>query len=1017
MKRKEIKLSLLLLAIFPLFMLANSIQADAASAVPVLQSPNVTIIDGSGNITGGNKDVNIRNAIPLSYVGSSMASDIKVLDSNGVLQSNVTTTTYAVGTTFKVLNAGYYNGKPVVFAFKSTNMKLKVYAMSDTTGSYVYPYPTGQIDGSNPRYEMWVEDADGNEIKDPNVQFVFPFKTMYAGSGVGSYMIWEFIAGGPSAGNLFVRNATKDDALIMPYYSVDITNTYTRVIATMGTMYANYMFPANGHVQLYSEPLSGTYPNGVPFTSKAQNNTYRFLNSGVPALVQLYNAAPVVNNTVNDSTSQANVSITQSLYGQSSSSFYPASLDIAVTVPNLLKTVSSIGNFKVTDQTGKDITSQVTMTSSSNGKINVSIPQATLISLGSNNITIQGMVDTDQTDASLMNYYDSATGYFVFPETAKNTDSDVTNSGTAKVKLVGVPTPAPVVNNTTVSDDSMKANISITQDLFVQGTYPDKLDITVTMPAVLKMQAGLSNFKVVDKSGTDITSQVTFAAANPASNDGVMVISVPKATLQQLGTNTLTIQGLVDSDLNNNGLLNYYDASTGYLNFPITAKNTVSTTTNKGTAKVKLSGVSLDPIVYPTPVVQNTTVSDDSMQANITVTQQLPVQKYTYLYPDPVVVTVNMPDSLKTTGTLTKYTAKDKNGYDWSFLVTAASAADGTLTFSIPKVLLQRVATTTLTIQAFVDVDKDNPDLLNYYDTSSGYLNFPVTAQNQDLSGTTSGTAQVKMSGVESATLDWATDSDEKTKQVTYEKEDLGDQITDTLYWKTPLADRNYVLVATDATNKVVATQKLTNGASVNQFQPENISLATNLLSATEPTTFTYTIYATDSTGAQTGKGLDSVTFTVNLIGSLRLVSVPETIDFNLQAIDSRKNVRVNDPIVTGDLTVSDTRDGAGLGWTLKVSLTKPFENTDVNGKTVVLADVLRYKAPDKDEFLVTDQAQAMASEQPSATSGGKTVISSQWGNTQDSPGFKFESPPANIGKLGEYNAEITYTISVAYEP
>lgn len=906
MKRKEIKLSLLLLAIFPLFMLANSIQADAASAVPVLQSPNVTIIDGSGNITGGNKDVNIRNAIPLSYVGSSMASDIKVLDSNGVLQSNVTTTTYAVGTTFKVLNAGYYNGKPVVFAFKSTNMRLRVFAMSDTTGSYVYPLPTGQIDNSNPRYEMWVEDADGNEIKDPNVQFVFPFKTMYAGSGVGSYMIWEFIAGGPAAGNLLIQNSTKDDALQLPYFSVDITSTYTRVIATMGSMYANYIFPAAGHVQLYSEPLSGTYPNGVPFTSKSTNNTYRFLNSGVNTLVPLYNAAPVVNNTVNDSTFQANVSITQSLYGQSSSSFYPNSLDITATLPDVLKTVDSIGSLKVTDQTGKDITSQVTMTSESNGTITVSIPQATLISLGSNMITIQGMVDIDRTNKNIASYYDSTTGYFVFPETAKNTDSDVTNSGEAKVKVPG-PTADPVpqrVGQGTSTDNLLPRDLVTNLDSLV----PD--DVVTVL--------GFKEKKTFSTVGADtaivqIKSQKTGIVSD---------ITVP---ITVVGGSVVTDQ-----------------ANLSWSNIDIVSDRT------EELSNASLSGTLSEDVYWQTSFTNKR--------------YQLVVKKGT------TILTQKLADSTSTG--------------DNSWLKES---------LDIP---LDQLSTGPNSLTIGIYALKADGSLLG------GPLSFINLTVNVI---------------ADNATLSWIdnTSYTQSAKVESLDKSTMEESLVETLYWKTTVEKRNYLLVTKDSSGSVVTSQAVSNAAVINQFQQVTISFPTNSFNYGD-NLYTVGIYAQDNTGVATGTALDVITLTVTVTGTLQLVSIPETIDFNLQTINSIKNVRVDNPTVTGELVIADTRDIIDHSWTVKVSLTKQFENISDTGKKAILQNVLRYKAPNKDEFIVTSDSQEIAAQ---TDAYGKYDISSQWGNTKDSAGFKFETPPAYIGQLGEYTGEITYTISETYEP
>ncbi|PZL77518.1 hypothetical protein CI088_01575 [Enterococcus plantarum] len=148
--------------------------------------------------------------------------------------------------------------------------------------------------------------------------------------------------------------------------------------------------------------------------------------------------------------------------------------------------------------------------------------------------------------------------------------------------------------------------------------------------------------------------------------------------------------------------------------------------------------------------------------------------------------------------------------------------------------------------------------------------------------------------------------------------------------------------------------------------------------------------------------------------GLLTLVSVPETIDFNLQAVNPKKTVRVDNPSVTGDLVVSDTRAGTDNKWALKVKLSEPIQSTNKTGSKVTLPNALRYKSSGKDEFTVTSEAQEITRE----NSGfGTYDVSSGWGSTKEATGFKFETPPVYVARLGEYEGEITYIISDTYEP
>jgi len=909
MKRVGLKLYPILTVIIFLFMSGNSKQAEAASATPILESPDVTIMDGNGQIIGGNKDVNLRNAIPLGYNGKNLVDDIKVLDSSGVLQPNKNGTTvspYPVGTIFKVFNAGYYDGKPIVFAFKSTNLKLQVYGTTNASGTYVYPYPSGNLDASGPRYEVWVEDLNGNEINDPNVQFIFPILGNYVGAS-GSYLMWQFIAGGSVQGNLLARNSTKADGIFLKSYMfVDITNSYTNLIATAGSIYVNYLFPANGHVKLYSEMFSGKYPETGTMPA-VNNNTYKFLSSDVPTLIQLYNAAPIINSTVNDNTFQANISVGQSLYGQSSDSFYPTSLDINVKVPDVLKTTEDITNIKVLDKNDIDVTSQVSLSSESNGAINISIPKSTLKSLGSNYLKIEGEISVDRTNEKLMNYYDSDTGYFVFSETAKNTDSEKTNNGTAKVKMPG-PTADAVPQ--TVSKGMSTSNLQ-PKDLVenLSSLIPNDV-VSIVGFKESKVFSSLGSDSVVvqiksEKSGTvsDIIVPIT-VVSEPIQVDQInMSWELPNPTVVTEKTEEL---------------------SSSTLNSKTIAKEIYwqSTKRNKQYMLVVKKG---------STTIAQTQTSHTSTGENNWVKE-----------------TINIPTDQLTSG-INNLT-----------VIAYAFSSDGKLV--------------------------GGP--LNYLK-----YNLTVIDDNSELS--------------------WNSDERIISKVESLDKSTMEESLVETLYWKTTTEDRNYLLITKDSSGSVVTSQAVSNAKVVNKYQKVTISVPTSSFDYGD-NQYTLSIYAKDSAGVVVGEALDTINLLIKVEGTLQLISIPETIDFNLQTIDSRKNVRVDNPTISGDLVIADTRDIPEHKWTVKVSLSKEFINTDTNGKTTILRNVLRYKAPGEEEFIVTSQAQVIAKE---PNTSGKYDISSQWGTTKDSAGFKFETPPAYIGQLGVYTGEITYTISETYEP
>lgn len=907
MKRKKNKYSILLALVSGfLFMLADTEKAEAA-VTKILDSPDGTIVDGDGNIIGGDATVDMHNVIPLSYVGSSRADDTTVTVGTAAPVKVVVSTAYKAGSVFRVANAGYYDGEPITLAFKSTNKNLKVVWATNASGEYtgLAPIPSGNTFGNDPSYEIWLEDAAGNEITNPNVRVLLPFYLNYSSSG---YLSETFTPSNSTAGHLFVRNATKNDGIYLNnYISVDITNTYTAVVATLAGSSFNYVYPMTGHLVLDSKTAnSGTYPNGT-VTTNTTNNSLGFFSSTVVPLVGFYNAPPVVNDTVNDTNLSANVSVTQTLYGQSSDSFYPDSLDVAVTVPNLLKTVDDISKFTVTDQTGTDITSQVSLTSTSNGQIQISIPKATLQSLGTDKLVIQGMVDVDQTNAKLMDYYDESSGYFTFSESAKNTDSDITNTGTAKVKMPG-PTADPVPQ--TVG----------------QGTSTDDL---LPRDLVTNLSSLIPN---------DVVTVVGFKEKKTFST-----IGSDSAVVQIKSTTTGLVSDITVPITVKGGTIITEQANISWANTGIVSDK------SEETSSAGLASGSLQETVY-----WQTTLTNKRYQ--------LVVKKGT------TIITQKLADSTST------------GDNSWM-----AESLD------IPTDQLS-IGTNNLTISMYV-LKQDGS--LKGGPLTSINLTVNVIDDNAQLSWTNS------------------TTDIQKTKTEAIDKSTMEDSLVETLYWETTTANRNYLLVTKDATGSVVTSQAVANNATVNQFQQTTISLPTSAFNYGD-NVYTVGVYAKDSSGAATGTALDQITLTVTVTGTLQLVSVPDLIDFNVQDIDPRKTIRVDDPTVTGALVIADTRDIAQHSWTVKVSLTKEFENTSETGKTAVLRNVLRYKAPDQDEFLVTADAQEIAKQ---ANAYGTYNISSDWGNTKDSAGFKFETPPAYIGQLGDYTAEITYTISETYEP
>lgn len=146
--------------------------------------------------------------------------------------------------------------------------------------------------------------------------------------------------------------------------------------------------------------------------------------------------------------------------------------------------------------------------------------------------------------------------------------------------------------------------------------------------------------------------------------------------------------------------------------------------------------------------------------------------------------------------------------------------------------------------------------------------------------------------------------------------------------------------------------------------------------------------------------------------GKLAITSRPLLLDFQKKNVQGTV-IRENEPVVSDPLKIADTRSGTAKNWTLKVTLSEPLTSED--GK-IVIPEAIRYKrTASSEEFKLNDAAQVMASTDNSTEKSYD--ISSTWGATAESPGFKLEVPTVKVAQLGKYSAELTYTLSDAYEP
>ncbi|WP_265459936.1 WxL domain-containing protein [Enterococcus sp. HY326] len=171
-----------------------------------------------------------------------------------------------------------------------------------------------------------------------------------------------------------------------------------------------------------------------------------------------------------------------------------------------------------------------------------------------------------------------------------------------------------------------------------------------------------------------------------------------------------------------------------------------------------------------------------------------------------------------------------------------------------------------------------------------------------------------------------------------------------------------------------------------------------------EPVPITYT------TSYDGGIGERTIDITVNITveGILTLQSAPTVIDFGVR--DITRGAVIEDPTWSeDDLIISDTRSTKST-WYLQAKLTQVLTSDLDSSKT--LPDAIYYYRQDnsgRDEPLDTeDQLIASGNIADDETTYN---ISSEWLGGE-SAGFKLKVPAGIVRQLGEYQAEITWTLS-----
>lgn len=150
--------------------------------------------------------------------------------------------------------------------------------------------------------------------------------------------------------------------------------------------------------------------------------------------------------------------------------------------------------------------------------------------------------------------------------------------------------------------------------------------------------------------------------------------------------------------------------------------------------------------------------------------------------------------------------------------------------------------------------------------------------------------------------------------------------------------------------------------------------------------------------------GTNSVTY--KFTGTLKLLSAPNILDFDIQKV-SIKAEKFKNPEIKGDaLVISDTRADL-LEWNLKAKLDQPL--TSLENEDVIIPDSIKYNNQDG-EVTITDEDTVIFSHTNTA-SGKYNVTQERWSKGD---GFLIDLAPGAVKMLGKYQAKMTITLENA---
>ncbi|EUJ16640.1 hypothetical protein ACRW9N_03575 [Listeria aquatica] len=427
----------------------RTIDSAFDNLTPFDQSPYGTIMDAKGNYVSGKAVKKSKEIIPLIYYGKQSSKDII---KNGAPERYPSINSeYDPGTIIKVKNVGFHQGEPCVLAIRiiSTRVTMDVFNQ--------FPMSVGRSgDPLKFELEIWVEDANGNEIQDPGLDILLPMKIKISKLSDGKNRnVVTLLSNRSGISNVLVRDASLSGTGAGSSFLDVSGENYQLLGKEWSNMDYNILYNSTQHLFL-SASLQDNNGDYVPYVRYVDYLSYHklFSASSSDMVMQIPYAPPSTKVEKNEKTVKANFNIDQTLVAQNPS-FYPNDFSVNFSMGDLVK-ANSLYSIQVIDKDQRAV--QVSRSSDANtGTISITANKSVLSQLANNQLSITGSFDLNTDAPDLINTFQSD-GFFHIPIEVANSDQpDMKVKGETLVKMPP-PTGTPISQVVSLHSSSDELN-------------------------------------------------------------------------------------------------------------------------------------------------------------------------------------------------------------------------------------------------------------------------------------------------------------------------------------------------------------------------------------------------------------------------------------------------------------------------------------------------------------------------------------------------------------------------------